>query len=84
MIDKVIAVVGEKPILYSQIQSQKLQILQQGMEVTEDMDCFLLEELMLQQLLIHQAEIDSIEVTEDMVKSELDQRFNIFLLKLEA
>ena len=30
VIDKVIAVVGEKPILYSQIQSQKLQILQQG------------------------------------------------------
>ena len=78
VIDKVIAVVGEKPILYSQIQSQKLQILQQGMEVTDDMDCFLLEELMLQQLLIHQAEIDSIEVTEDMVKSELDQRIQYF------
>ena len=33
---------------------------------------------MTQQLLIHQAEIDSIEVTEDMVKIELDQRIQYF------
>jgi peptidyl-prolyl cis-trans isomerase SurA len=33
---------------------------------------------MTQQLLIHQAEIDSIEVTEDMVKVELDQRIQYF------
>ena len=77
-IDKVIAVVGEKQILYSEIQSQKLQMLQQGMNQDENIDCYLLDEFMLQQLLIHQAEIDSIEVTEDMVKSELDQRIQYF------
>ena len=78
IIDKVIAVVGEKPILYSEVQSQKLQLAQQGMEISPFTDCYLLEELMLQQLLIHQAEIDSVEVTEDMVKSELDQRIQYF------
>ena len=44
----------------------------------EDIDCYLLDEFMTQQLLIHQAEIDSIEVTEDMVKVELDQRIQYF------
>ena len=78
IIDKVIAVVGEKPILFSEVQSQKMQLAQQGMEISPSMDCYLLEELMLQQLLIHQAEIDSIEVTEEMVKSELDQRIQYF------
>jgi len=77
-IDKVIAIVGEKPILYSEIESQKIQLLQQGMTIDKDVDCFLLDEFMLQQLLIHQAEIDSIEVTEDMVKAELDQRIQYF------
>ena len=77
-IDKIIAVVGEKQILYSEIQSQKLQLLQQGINQKEDIDCYLLDEFMLQQLLIHQAEIDSIEVTEDMVKGELDQRIQYF------
>jgi len=78
IIDQVIAIVGEKPILYSEIQGQKLQIIQQGMEIEEDMDCYLMDEFMIQKLLIHQAEIDSIEVTEDMVKVELNQRIQYF------
>ncbi len=77
-IDKIIAVVGEKQILYSEIQSQKLQLLQQGIDIEENIDCFLLDEFMLQQLLIHQAEIDSVEVTEEMVRGELDQRIQYF------
>ena len=77
-IDKIIAVVGEKQILYSEIQSQKLQMKQQGMDQIKNMDCYLLDEFMLQQLLIYQAEIDSIEVTEEMVKGELDQRIQYF------
>jgi len=78
IIDKVVAIVGENPILYSEIQGQKLQLLQQGMELDAEMDCYLMDEFMIQQLLIHQAEIDSIEVTEDMVKVELNQRIQYF------
>ena len=78
VIDQVVAIVGENPILYSEIQGQKLQLLQQGVELEENIDCYLLDEFMTQQLLIHQAEIDSIEVTEDMVKIELDQRIQYF------
>ena len=62
VIDKVIAVIGEKPILFSDLQNQKIQMIQQGASVEDDLDCFLLDELMLQQLLIHQAEIDSVEI----------------------
>ena len=78
VIDKVVAIVGENPILYSEIQGQKLQLLQQGYNLDEDIDCFLLDEFMTQQLLIHQAEIDSLEVTEEMVKVELEQRIQYF------
>jgi peptidyl-prolyl cis-trans isomerase SurA len=78
IIDQVVAIVGENPILYSEIQGQKLQLLQQGMELDAEMDCYLIDEFMIQQLLIHQAEIDSIEVTEDMVKVELNQRIQYF------
>ena len=63
IIDKVVAVVGERPILYSEIQGQKLQIAQQGNEIDENTDCLLIVEFMTQQLLIQQAEIDSLEVT---------------------
>ena len=48
------------------------------MELDTEVDCYLMDEFMIQQLLIHQAEIDSIEVTEDMVKVELNQRIQYF------
>ena len=37
-----------------------------------------MEEMMFQSLLLHQAEIDSIEVTEEMVTAELEQRIQYF------
>ena len=37
---------------------------------------------MFQNLLIHQAEIDSVEVTEDMVKTELEQRIQYFAAQI--
>lgn len=78
LIDKVVAVVGDKAVLYSEIEGQKLQAQQQGMKLTDEDDALLLEELMFQKLLLHQAEIDSIEVGEAQVTAELDQRIQYF------
>lgn len=78
LIDKVVAVVGDKAVLYSEIEGQKLQAKQQGMTLTEEDDVLMLEELMFQKLLLHQAEIDSIEVGEAQVTAELDQRIQYF------
>lgn len=78
IIDKVVAVIGDKAIFKSEIDEQKLQAKQQGVELPKDADCLILEDLMFQKLLLHQAEIDSIEVTEDQVNAELDQRIQYF------
>ena len=82
VIDKVIAVVGEKAILLSELENQKLQALQQGIKLGNNEDCFILDELLFQKLLLNQAEIDSVEVTEDMVKGELDQRIQYFAAQI--
>ena len=82
VIDRVIAVVGEKAILLSELENQKLQALQQGIKLGNNEDCFILDELLFQKLLLNQAEIDSIEVTEDMVKAELDQRIQYFAAQI--
>jgi peptidyl-prolyl cis-trans isomerase SurA len=82
LIDKVVAVVGDKAILYSEIEGQKLQAQQQGMKLTKEDDALLLEELMFQKLLLHQAEIDSIEVGEAQVTAELDQRIQYFAAQI--
>ena len=77
IVDRVIAVVGDNPILLSDVEEQKLQAYQQGLDPNE-YECDILEELMLEKLLLHQAEIDSVEIPEGQVNAELDQRIQYF------
>lgn len=78
VVDKVIAKIGDKVILLSDLQTQKLQLITEKVEVTPQMDCYILEELMFNNLLLHQAELDSVVVTEQQVESELEQRLRYF------
>ena len=77
VIDKTIAQVGDKVILLSDIQGQKIQAVQAGMTVTSEMDCQIIEELMYQYLLLNQAKLDSIEVTDGQVDAEMEQRLRM-------
>lgn len=78
VIDRVIAVVGDHPILLSEVEEQKLQAYQDGEDKNPNIECIILEELMLDKLLLHQAEIDSIEIPEAQVNQELNQRIEYF------
>jgi peptidyl-prolyl cis-trans isomerase SurA len=83
VIDKVAAVVGNRPILLSDIEEQKEQARQEGIKVTREIECKILEEIMFEKLLIHQAEIDSLEVTESEVNAELEQRIQYFASQMK-
>ena len=76
-IDKIVAQVGDNIILLSDIQGQKLQAIQAGVEVTQEMDCQILEELMFQKLLLNQAALDSIIISPQQVDAEMEQRIRV-------
>lgn len=79
IIDEVVAIVGDKKILFSDIEKNALQLLQQGDEVTEQTRCSILESMLIQKLLLNQAEVDSIEVTESEVNGEIEGRMRYFV-----
>jgi peptidyl-prolyl cis-trans isomerase SurA len=79
IIDEVVAVVGDKKILFSDIEKNALQLLQQGDEVNEQTRCSILESMLIQKLLLNQAEVDSIEVTESEVNGEIEGRMRYFI-----
>jgi peptidyl-prolyl cis-trans isomerase SurA len=79
MVDQVIAVVGDKRILYSDVEKQYYQMLAQGDKPTSDTRCQIFEQLLIQKLLVNQAEIDSIEIVESQVDAELDGRMRYFV-----
>jgi peptidyl-prolyl cis-trans isomerase SurA len=77
VIDKIVAKIGDEYILLSDIQNQKLSLIQNGVEVTTEMDCEILEGLMYEKLLTNQAVIDSVEVGDEVVNQEMESRLRV-------
>ncbi len=79
IIDKVVAVVGNNAILLSDIENQYIQTPNKEKYENIDLKCSILEELIYQNFLIHQAEIDSITISDKEVESEMDRRLRYFI-----
>jgi len=79
--DKIIAIVGDKIVLKSDIVNYIDDMKRQGNEVPPGIDCMLLEKMMQDKALILQAEKDSLPVTDEEVEAELDQRIRSFIMQ---
>lgn len=79
IIDKVIANVGSEIVLLSEVEEQHaLALAQQGV-LPEGTRCVILENLLAQKLLVNQARLDSILVTELEVEAQLEARIEQIL-----
>jgi peptidyl-prolyl cis-trans isomerase SurA len=81
VIDEIVAVIGNEIILYSDIQIQKSQIKAQGFKGTIT-DCQVLEEILFEKLMLNQAKVDSLEITDDMVQGQLNRRMDVFVRQI--
>ena len=81
-IDRVIAVVGGSITLQSELETQYLQMLASGYEPNDDSRCILFEELLYGNLLLHRAKVDSVDVSDSEVESELERRLEYFIGQL--
>jgi len=79
VIDEVIWVVGDEPILKSEVEGMRLQAEMEGIRWKGDPDCAIPERIAVEKLFLHQAAIDSIEVTESEVSSNVEQRLEYFI-----
>lgn len=77
VVDKIAAQIGDNVILKSDIEAQKLQMVQAKMEVNAQTDCTILEELMYQNLLMNQAKLDSLVVSDAQVDGEMENRLRM-------
>ena len=76
IIDKTIAVVGNEVIMLSQLEEEVQMMTAYGMMSDRNGRCELLETMMESKLFLMQARLDSIEVNNDMVESQLSQRLD--------
>ena len=72
-------VVGDEPILRSDIEMMRLQGEAEGMKWNGNPDCAIPEQLAVQKLFLHQAAIDSIEVSEAEITQSIEEQINYWV-----
>ena len=77
--DKIIAVVGDKIILQSDIENSMNDMVRQGMELPTNAKCLVLEQAMGVKALVLQAQKDSLPITEEEVETEIDNQIRGFI-----
>jgi len=82
VIDEVVWVVGDEPILRSDVEKQRLQAQYEGVKFSGDPYCVIPEQLAVQKLYLHQADLDSVVVNESDVIPDVDRNINRIIAQL--
>lgn len=77
--DEVIWVVGDEAILLSDVEQLRAQMEVEGTRIEGNPDCRLPEQIAVQKLFVHQAALDSIEVTEAEISQGVEQQINYWV-----
>ena len=79
VIDEVVWVVGDEAIWKSEVEEARLSALYEGRRFDGDPYCVIPEEIAVQKLFLHQAALDSIEVSESEVIQQVDYMINLYI-----
>ena len=81
VVDEVIWVVGDEPILRSDVEEARISAELYG-EHIDNPYCVIPEQIAIDKLFLHQAKIDTIEVPNSTVQQSVDARINYFIANL--
>ncbi len=82
VIDEVIWIVGEEAILRSEVEEERLRAQYEGQQIAGDPYCVIPEQLAVQKLFLHQAELDTIEASESSVNMQVEMRMNYYMSQI--
>lgn len=83
VVDQIVAVVGKNIILKSDIEGMFIQQQAQGITSEGDMKCEILENLLIEKLLLAEAELDTtITVSDSQLNQNLEQRIQYYISHL--
>ncbi|SHF93424.1 periplasmic chaperone for outer membrane proteins SurA [Bacteroides luti] len=76
VIDEVVWIVGDEAILKSDVEEERLNAQYNGVKFEGDPYCVIPEQIAIQKLYLHQAAIDSVEVTDSEVMQQVEWQIN--------
>ena len=77
--DKILAIVGDRIILYSDIQNTISDAIRNGNQVPDNANCVLMEQALISKVLMLQAEKDSLPISEEEIEADLDNRIRKYI-----
>ena len=82
VIDEVIWIVGDEAILRSEVEEERMRAQYEGQQISGDPYCVIPEQIAIQKLFLHQAELDSVTVNESSVSHQVDMRINYYMSQI--
>ena len=82
VVDEVVWVVGDEAILKSDVEEARMDALYNGRRFDGDPYCVIPEEIAVQKLFLHQAKLDSIEVSEAEIIQRVDMMTNMYIQQI--
>ncbi len=82
IVEEVAWVIGDEPLYKSEIEQTYQDMLADRIEIKGDPYCVVPEQIAIERLFLHQADIDTIEVAESMVMAQVDQQLNFLVNQL--
>src|ERR1044071_4687718 len=77
--DKILAIVGDRIILYSDIQNTISDAIRNGQQVPDNAQCVIMEQALMSKVLMLQAEKDSLPITDEEIEADLDNRIRRYI-----
>jgi len=84
LLDKVISKVGSEYILLSELEGQYAYIKESNPGITEMAKCEMMENLIAQKIIVYQAKLDSLEVSDEELDAQLTYRFESILRQMNG
>ena len=82
VIEEVAWMIGDEPIYKSDIEQAYMEMQNDRQTIQGDPYCVIPEELAIERLFLHQADIDTVEVQESMVQLQVDAQMNFLITNL--
>lgn len=77
--EEVVWTIGDRPIWLSEVEETRAQMKQEKFPIIGDPYCFVPEQIALERIYLHQADIDTVEANPRQIASEVDSRINEWL-----
>lgn len=82
VIEEVAWMIGDEPIYKSEIEQAYADMLSDRTQIQGDPYCVIPEEIAIERLFLHQADLDTIEVQESMIQMQVDAQMNYLVTNL--